>query len=52
MGKRTLGQSQTIQPMDNRWTISKATKSCDISGSKKEEKVDEDGGHCEHGRRR
>ena len=52
MGKRTTGQSQTLQLMDHRWTISKATESCDISGGEKEEKVDEDGGHCERGRRR
>ena len=42
-GKRTTGLSQTLQPTDNRWTISKATESCDISGSQKEEKVNEDG---------
>ena len=52
MGKGTMGQSQMIQPTDNRWTFSKATESCDTSGSQKEEKVDEDGGHCECGRRR
>ena len=32
--------------------FSKATKSRDTSGTQKEEKVDEDGGHCERGRRR
>ena len=26
--------------------ISKATESCNTSGTQKEEKVDEDGGHC------
>ena len=31
--------------------ISKATESCDISGGQKEEKVNEDGGHCKRGRR-
>ena len=33
-----------IQPMDNRWTLFEATKSRDINGGQKEEKVDEDGG--------
>ena len=46
-GKRTMGQGQTLQPKDHRWMISKATESCDISGAQKEEKVNEDGGHCE-----
>ena len=50
--KEQSGQSQTIQPTDNRWTFSKATESHDTSGTQKEEKVDEDGGHCEHGRGR
>ena len=45
--KRTMGQSKMLQPMDHRWTISKATESSDTSGGQKEEKVDEDGGHCE-----
>ena len=40
-----------IQPTDNRWTLSKATESHDTSGNQKEEKVDEDGGHCQRGRR-
>ena len=44
MGKRTTGPSQTLQPTDYRWMISKATESCDISGGQKEEKIDEDGG--------
>ena len=39
-----MGQSQMIQPTNNRWTLSKATESHDTSGSQKEEKVDEDGG--------
>ena len=51
-GKGTMGQSQMIQPMDNRWTLFEATESRDTSGGQKEKKVDEDGGHCEHGRRR
>ena len=51
-GKGTMGQSQTIQPTDNRWMLFEATKSCDTSGGLKEKKVDEDGGHCEHGRKR
>ena len=38
MGKRTTGQSQTLQPKDHRWMISKATESCDISGAKKRKK--------------
>ena len=37
--------------MDNRWTLFEATESRDISGSQKEKEVNEDGGHCEHGRR-
>ena len=52
MGKGTTGQSQMIQPTDNRWMFSKATESHDTSGTQKEEKVDEDGGHCERRRRR
>ena len=31
-GKRTTGPSQMLQPTNYRWTISKATESCDISG--------------------
>ena len=42
-GKRTMVLSQTLQPTDYRWTISKGTESCDISGGQKEEKVYEDG---------
>ena len=51
-GKRAMGQSQTLQPTDHRWMISKATESCDISGGQKAEKVNEDGGHCQRRRRR
>ena len=50
-GKGTKRQSQTVQPEDNKWTVSKATESCNASGSQKEEKVDEDGGYCQRGRR-
>ena len=38
MGKGTMGQSQMIQPTDNRWMLSEATKSCDTSGNQKEKK--------------
>ena len=51
-GKRTMGLSQTLQPKDYRWTIFKATERGDISGGQKEEKVNEDGGHCQCRRRR
>ena len=35
MGKGTKGESQMIQPMDNRRTLFEATESCDISGGQK-----------------
>ena len=44
--KGTEGQGQTLQPTDHEWTVSEATKSCNVGGSQEEEKVDENGGHC------
>ena len=49
--KELKDKAKWYRPANNKWTVSKATKSCNASGSQKEEKVDEDGGHCECGRR-